>query len=218
MSKISAIDIIHPVTGEIKKSDYKISEDFSSLDVSPKFLSSYVRLHNFRSHTGSSKTKGIADVSGGGRKPHKQKGLGRARAGSIRSSLWRGGAKIFGGFKESSTYAVNMSKKDRRLGFDMSLALRISEGNVVALDGFDFDIKKDKLSKDFLNFIKGSNVLFVFDDDVSFDFMMKIRNRPNVFFALDNFVNVHDLLKYDKIVVCKSVFDKWNALRLCEVS
>lgn len=215
---MSHIDTVNPITGEIKKAFYKISDCFASVDIVPEFLASYVRLGTFRSHIGSSAVKSIDKVSGGGRKPHKQKGLGRARAGSIRSSLWRGGANVFGGPKLASTYAVNLSKRDRKLGFEMTVALRASMGDVFVAENFDFDIKKDNLSKDFLSFIKNSTTLFIFDDSISFDFMMKIRNYPNVFFALENFVNAHDLLKHDKVVVFKSVFDKWNDSRICEVS
>lgn len=214
---MSKIDIINPLTGEIKKDSYQVADRFATVDIVPKFISSYVRLHNFRSHTGSSKTKSIGDVSGGGRKPHKQKGTGNARAGSSRSSLWRGGAQVFGGFKHPLTYSVNLSKRDRRLGFEMCIASRMSTNSLFALDEFKFDIKKDVLSPDFFSFISKSRVLFVFDDSFAFDFLLKIRNYPNVLFVLDQSLNAHDLLKYDKVVVSQSVFSKWNVQKISEV-
>lgn len=210
-STSSMLSIVNPITGVISKNSYKFCDAFS-IEVAPKMVSSYVRLHNFRSHFGSSKVKGMADVRGGGIKPHKQKGLGRARAGSRRSPLWRGGAQIFGGYKPASTYSVNMSKRDRKHAFDMCMSLRIMQENVFVLEDFEFDIKDTKVSKDFLkNF--NDRVLVIYDEMFSIDFLLKIRNRPNMFFVTDQFLTSHDLLKYDKILVSKSVFDRWNFSR-----
>lgn len=211
------LDIINPITGVTEKSSYGVCDRISSVEIVPESISSVVRLHNYRSHIGVSKTKNRSDVSGSGKKPHRQKGTGRARCGSIRSPLWRKGGVIFGGLKLAKTFMVNLPKKVRSSCFDMILKSRILEGNLMIINDFNYSFNSVNISLDFLSLISSKRCLFVVDTSFSLDFMKKIANFPKVNLVDCSFVNVHDILKSDFVLVSKSVFDKWNYVNL-EVS
>ena len=155
---------------------------------------------------GNHKVKNRSEVAGGGRKPWKQKGTGRARQGSIRSPQWRGGGVVFGPVPRS--YSYKLPKKVRRLALRSALSAKVLEENFVVLEGLAFDAPK---TKDFLKVLKDLSIekkaLFVtaeLDENVA----LSARNIPGVTVVTATGINVLDLLGHDKIVVTKAAVEK----------
>ncbi|UFX98560.1 50S ribosomal protein L4 [Candidatus Gromoviella agglomerans] len=185
--------------------DFPVFDEPFAIDM--RHLSSAVRLNEYRSHLGVSKTKSYADVSGGGKKPYKQKGTGRARHGSIRSSIWRGGAVVFGGYKYSKTFAINFSKKERELAFLHAARYVFSNSQVYVLNDFDFILGVTNFDKKSFGTTFCDGCLIVFDDNFPVDFIKKVRNFSFVNFVHINFLTVFDLLKFKNVVFTKCSLD-----------
>ncbi|WP_019415625.1 50S ribosomal protein L4 [Paenisporosarcina sp. TG20] len=155
---------------------------------------------------GNHKVKNRSEVAGGGRKPWKQKGTGRARQGSIRSPQWRGGGVVFGPVPRS--YSYKLPKKVRRLALRSALSAKVLEENFLVLESLTFNSPK---TKDFLKVLKDLSIdkkaLFVtaeLDEYVA----LSARNIPGVSVVTATGINVLDLLGHDKIVVTKAAVDK----------
>ncbi|WP_040225853.1 50S ribosomal protein L4 [Bhargavaea cecembensis] len=155
---------------------------------------------------GNHKVKHRGEVAGGGRKPWRQKGTGRARQGSIRSPQWRGGGTVFGPTPRS--YSYKMPKKVRRLALRSALSTKVREESLIVLEGLAFDAPK---TKDFMKVMGdlsvGKKALFVTaepDENVA----LSARNIPGVTVVSANGINVLDLVGHDKLVMTKSAVEK----------
>ena len=155
---------------------------------------------------GTHAVKNRSAVSGGGRKPWRQKGTGRARQGSIRSPQWRGGGIVFGPTPRS--YAYKLPKKVRRLAIKSVLSQKVLDGDLVVVDGLSFDAPKTKA---FLNVLYGLKVndkaLVVLEDgnDVA---AKAARNLPNVKVVPAEGINVLDAVNYKKLILTQSALQK----------
>ena len=148
---------------------------------------------------GTHKTKTRSEVRGGGRKPWRQKGTGRARQGSIRSPQWRGGGTVFGPTPRS--YRQKMPRKMRRQALRSALSVKAAESQVVLLDALEMAEPKTKEVKGILkNLGIGSSALILLPqrDEV---ILRSVRNLPEVRTLVAQYLNVRDLLKYDYILV-----------------
>jgi large subunit ribosomal protein L4 len=157
------------------------------------------QLANKRQGTQSAKTR--AEVRGGGRKPWRQKGTGRARQGSIRSPQWTGGGIVFA--PKPRDYSFKLNKKEKRAALKSALTSRVLDKKIYVIDELKLDeikTKKMKAVLDNLNITKALVVLNEIDNNV----MLSTRNIPNVKTALTNTINVYDILKYDAFVVTKN--------------
>jgi large subunit ribosomal protein L4 len=155
---------------------------------------------------GTSKVKNRHEVSGGGRKPWRQKGTGRARQGSIRSPQWRGGGIVFGPHPRS--YSYKLPKKVRRLALKSVLSEKVAESALVAVDAFSFDAPK---TKDFAKSLKSLNaegktlvVLEAGNDNAA----LAARNLPNVKVVDAEGINVQDIVNAKKLVVTQAALQK----------
>ncbi len=155
-------------------------------------------LANNRQGTQSAKTR--AEVRGGGRKPWRQKGTGRARQGSIRSPQWVGGGVVFA--PKPRDYSFKLNKKVKRLALKSALSSRVQLNKIVVLDELKFDEIKTKNMKNVLDQLKLNKALIVLDQKDT-NVMLSARNIPNVKTALVNTINVYDILKYDTFVITK---------------
>ncbi len=162
-------------------------------------------LSNIRRSTAHTKTK--AEVRGGGKKPWKQKGTGRARAGSRRSPLWTGGGITFGP-RNLINWQKKINQKMRQKAFCMLLTNKIDNNLLVVLDSMDFD-KKTKAVNEFINkaSLLGKKVLFCLDVKNE-DIERSIRNIENV--KVTSNVNVLDLLKYNNIILTEALLNRIN--------
>jgi len=150
---------------------------------------------------GTQKAKTRAEVSGGGRKPWKQKGTGHARQGSTRSPQWTGGGVVFA--PTPRDYTIKLNKKERRLALKSALTSRVNENKFIVVDELKFDEIKTKKFQTVLNNLKISKALVVVGDDSS-NAVMSARNITAVKTASANTINVYDILKYSTVVATKT--------------
>lgn len=150
---------------------------------------------------GTQKAKTRSEVSGGGRKPWKQKGTGHARQGSTRSPQWTGGGMVFAPVPRD--YSIKLNKKERRLALKSALTSRVAESKFIIVDELKLDAIKTKKFAEVLGNLKVSKALVVLNDNDQ-NVVLSARNIPNVKTALTNTINVYDILKYDTVVTTKA--------------
>ena len=160
-------------------------------------------LANQRQGTQCAKTR--AEVRGGGRKPWRQKGTGRARQGSIRSPQWVGGGVVFA--PKPRDYSFKLNKKVKRLALQSVLSVKALEGKIIVLDELTMTSVKTKEMVKVLENIKCGKALIIMDG-TNKNVMLSVRNIPEVRTASVNTINVYDLLKYNTLVVTKEAVAK----------
>ena len=150
---------------------------------------------------GTQKAKTRSEVSGGGRKPWRQKGTGHARQGSTRSPQWTGGGMVFAPTPRDCTITLN--KKEKRAALKSALTSRVNENKFVVVDELKFDEIKTKNFKAVMNNLKVSKALVVLADNDQ-NTVLSARNIPEVKTSLVNTINVFDILKYNTVVATKA--------------
>ena len=153
---------------------------------------------------GTSKVKNRSAVRGGGKKPWKQKGTGRARQGSIRSPQWRGGGVVFGPTPRS--YAYSMPRKQRRLAIKSVLSQKLIDKDLIVLDQLTMSAPKTKEFKSILDGLKVEGKVLVVSEDKNVQYSAK--NLPNVKVITANGLNVEDVVNYDKLILTKEAIEK----------
>ena len=150
---------------------------------------------------GTQKAKTRSEVSGGGRKPWRQKGTGHARQGSTRSPQWTGGGMVFA--PTPRDYTITLNKKEKRAALKSALTGRVNENKFVVVDELKFDEVKTKNFKAVMNNLKVSKALVVLADNDQ-NTVLSARNIPEVKTSLVNTINVFDILKYNTVVATKA--------------
>ena len=150
---------------------------------------------------GTQKAKTRSEVSGGGRKPWRQKGTGHARQGSTRSPQWTGGGMVFA--PTPRDYTITLNKKEKRAALKSALTSRVNENKFVVVDELKFDEVKTKNFKAVMNNLKVSKALVVLADNDQ-NTVLSARNIPEVKTSLVNTINVFDILKYNTVVATKA--------------
>lgn len=150
---------------------------------------------------GTHDTKGRSEVRGGGKKPWRQKGTGRARQGSIRAAQWVGGGTVFGPTPRS--YAFKLNKKVKRLALKNVLSYKVNENALIAVDAIKFDEVKTKNFVKFLENIKaeGKTMVVVAQEEFTEEVNLSARNIANVFYTYANNASVYELLVYKNLVL-----------------
>ena len=156
------------------------------------------QLANKRQGTQSAKTR--SEVSGGGRKPWKQKGTGHARQGSTRAAQWVGGGMIFA--PKPRDYSVKMNKKEKAAAIKSALSSRVAEEKIYVVDSLTFDEIKTKKMAAVLDSLKVEKALVVLDKKDE-NVILSARNLPEVRTVMSNSINVYDILKYGSLVITK---------------
>jgi large subunit ribosomal protein L4 len=157
---------------------------------------------------GTHSTKGRSEVSGGGRKPWRQKGTGRARQGSIRAAQWVGGGKIF--TPKPRSYDKSMPKKMRRAALRSALSVKASEGEIILVDELKIEEVKTRNMEKAVNTIVGdSTVLLLIPDNTSDydDVKRACSNLTNVKTLLASYLNIRDLLGFEKVLIPVAALD-----------
>lgn len=157
---------------------------------------------NLRRGTASTKTR--SEVRGGGRKPWRQKGTGRARAGSIRSPLWRKGGVTFG--PKPKDYSYSLPKKVKKNALKSALSLKFTEEHLLVLKALDFKQPKTKGGKEFLEKLELDSALVV-DSHQNKNLILSLRNVPRVKVVDSTQVNAYDILKHKWLVFSQSAFE-----------
>ena len=161
------------------------------------------QLANNRQGTQSAKTR--SEVSGGGRKPWRQKGTGHARQGSTRAPQWTGGGIVFA--PKPRDYSFKMNKKEKRIALLSALSSKAAESKSVVLDEFKLDEIKTKKFVEVMNNLKVENALVVLEGENK-NAVLSGRNIPSVKVTATNEINTYDVLKYTTLVVTKAAVEK----------
>jgi large subunit ribosomal protein L4 len=197
MPKVAVYNTAGQQTGEIE-----LNEGIFGVEVNEAVLHQAVVLQLANQRLGTHKTKTRAEVRGGGRKPWKQKGTGRARAGSTRSPIWVGGGITFG--PQPRSYKKALPRKVRRLALKSALSSKIEGGNIFVLEGLKMDAPK---TKEFASVLKNLNLadsktLFVTTGDDA-AVARSANNIPGVKTVTADGLNVYDILYHTKLVLLK---------------
>ncbi len=150
---------------------------------------------------GTQKAKTRSEVSGGGRKPWRQKGTGHARQGSTRAPQWTGGGVVFA--PTPRDYTIRLNKKEKRAALKSALTSRVNENKFIVVDELKFDEIKTKNFKSVMSNLKVSKALVVLADNDK-NTVLSARNLPDVKTSLVNTINVYDILKYNTVVATKA--------------
>ena len=199
MSTVNVVNTKNERVGEIE-----LNESIFNLEVKEYLLHDVVRMQLAARRAGTACTKTRVEVSGGGAKPWRQKGTGRARAGSRRSPLWRGGGVIFG--PKPRDYSFKLNKKVKKQALAMAMSARFQEGNLVVLDDFSMDVIKTKDFVDVMKVLNIENGLIIAEG--ASDNLNKSARNVNGFKVLPSEgLNVYDILLHKKLVLVQPVIE-----------
>ena len=201
MTKVNVLSQTGSSVGEIE-----LNDAIFGIEPNESVLFDAVIAQRASLRQGTHKTKGRSEVSGGGRKPWRQKGTGRARQGSIRSPQWRGGGIVFGPTPRS--YAYKLPKKVRRLALKSALSNKVAETNFVVVDALTLDAPK---TKDFVKVLADLSVAtksLIVTADMNENVALSARNIPGVTVLTAEGINVLDLVSANKVVITKDAVAK----------
>ncbi|MDG0794695.1 50S ribosomal protein L4 [Cohnella ginsengisoli] len=201
MPKVSVYNVSGSAVGEIELSDL-----IFGVNPNASVMHSAVVLQQAAVRQGTHKTKGRSEVRGGGRKPWKQKGTGRARQGSIRSPQWKGGGVVFGPTPRS--YGFKLPRKVRRLAIKSALSSKVIASDIIVLDQLSLATPKTKEFQGILNNLKVGRKALVVTADYENNVALSARNIPGVKFVSANGINVLDVLVHDKLIITKDAVAK----------
>ncbi len=200
MGKIQILDSSKNVVAE-----KEVNPQIFDQEIKPHLLHTVVVAQLAARRRGTASTKTRSEVSGGGRKPWRQKGTGRARAGSIRSPLWKGGGVVFG--PRPRDYSVKVNKKVKRKALQNVLAMKFQEGNLIVIDKIELESHK---TKEFLRFAEslGINDALIVDVEPSKELVLGARNLKNFKVLPQKGLNVYDVMCYEKLVLTRGALEK----------
>lgn len=188
-------------TSAEKVGDIDLNDALFTVEVKPSILHDVVCMQRANRRQGTASTKTRGEVAGSGAKPWRQKGTGRARAGSRKSPIWRGGGRAFG--PRPRDYSYKLPKKVRRLALRMALSARFGEGNLVVLDAFEMEEIKTKEFVKVMDNFDFDNCLIVTGDDNT-TLQLSARNAVGHKVLPVAGLNVYDILKYSKLMLVQS--------------
>lgn len=187
---------------EVGKMD--LNDAIFGVEVNEHLVKMVVTAHLAAERQGTQKAKTRSEVSGGGRKPWKQKGTGHARQGSTRAPQWKGGGVVFAPVPRD--YSFKMNKKEKRAALKSALTSKVQENKVVVLDELKLDAIKTKSMVNVLKNVNADKALVVLNENDE-NVVMSARNIADVKTALINTINVYDVLKYNTLVMTKAAVE-----------
>ena len=196
MESLSVLNI----KGE-KVSTIKLNELVWGIVPNDSVLYDAIRLTQNSLRQGTASTKTRSEVSGGGRKPYRQKGTGRARQGSIRAPHYPGGGIVFGPHPRS--YSIKMNKKERRLALKSALSYKVIESELIIVDKFDASTSKTKDMVSILNNLKLNKKTLIVVDELTENLILSTRNLKNIILIAANEINVLDVVSADNMLITK---------------
>ena len=188
-----------------KVGDIELAENIFAVEVNEDVMHEVVVNYLANQRQGTQSTKTRSEVAGGGKKPWKQKGTGRARQGSIRAPQWIKGGIALGPKPRSYKYTLN--KKVKRLALKSALTTKVLENKLIVLDALELEEIKTKTMAGILANLNVEKALVVLPEN-NLNVQASTRNIPNVKTALVNTINTYDILKYDMFVVTKAAVEK----------
>ena len=200
MANVSVYNIEGKEVGSIELNDAVLGVEINEHLVHMAVVN---QLANNRQGTQSAKTR--SEVSGGGRKPWRQKGTGHARQGSTRSPQWTGGGVVFA--PKPRDYSFKMNKKEKRIALLSALSSKVADNKIVVLDAFNLDEVKTKKFAEVMSNLKVDKALVVIEGENK-NVVLSGRNIPTVKVSATNEINTYDVLKYETLVVTKAAVEK----------
>ena len=198
MKKQSVLNI----KGE-KVKDITLSENVWGIVPNDTVLYDAITLTRNAQRQGTAATKTRSEVSGGGRKPWRQKGTGRARQGSTRAPHWVGGGVVFG--PQPRDYDKKMNRKERRLALKSALAYKVINKELVVVDNFELETTKTKDMKNILNIFEANNtVTLIVVSELTDNVILATRNLGNVILLAADEINTYDVISADKMIITES--------------
>ena len=195
MSKVAVYNMEGAQVGEME-----LNADIFNREVNVPVMHQAVNLYLASQRRGTHKAKTRSFVSGGGKKPWRQKGTGRARTGSIRNPIWRGGGIIFG--PQPRSYGYQMPRKLRRLALVSALSDKAQNNNIIVIDQLAMDAPKTKTMANLLEKLDAKNALLVVGMDQE-NVKKSSRNMPKVLPVEADGINTYNVLAHDKLVISK---------------
>lgn len=201
MAKTNLYDMSGKVVGEIE-----LNDGVFGLEPNVVVMHEAVKNHLANKRQGTQSTLTRAEVSGGGRKPWRQKGTGRARQGSIRSPQWIHGGIAFG--PKPRDFGYGMNKKAKQLAIKSALSAKFQSGNMVVVESIEMNEIKTKSFIAFLNNINANGKALVVMPEVRKNVVLSARNIPNVKTTISSIISTYDILKAEKFIVDKVAVER----------
>ncbi len=196
MPKVVLYDVSGAQIGELE-----LNDNIFGIEPNEAVLYDFVKMQLANKRVGTASSKTRAEVRGGGKKPWRQKGTGRARVGSSRNPVWKGGGITFG--PKPRDYSYKLPKKVRRLAMKSALSSKVIDNSIIVLDQLMMD---DPKTKDFIGILDSlnlENTTLVVTADGNTNVSKSARNIPGVKPLKVDFINVYDLLKYDTLLITR---------------
>lgn len=196
MPKVTLYDMSGAPIGELE-----LNDNVFGIEPNEAVMADFVKMQLANKRQGTHSTKTRAEVRGGGRKPWRQKGTGRARVGSTRNPVWIGGGVAFG--PRPKDYSYKLPKKVRRLAMKSALSTKVKDNTIIVVDKLFFAEPKTKSMVATLQALNIANKTLVVTADGDVNVTKSARNIPGVKPVRVDYVNVYDLLKYDTLLITK---------------
>ena len=189
-----------------KIGEFELSDELFGVTPNQHAIHMVVRMQRAAARSGTASTKKRGEVRGGGAKPWRQKGTGRARAGSSRSPIWRGGGSVFG--PSPRDYSFRVPRKVRRLAFRSALSAAAAGERVTVLEDFVLEVPSTRAGIEILDklSVPGKVMIVVGEDDLNVE--KSFRNLTHVETFLPNEVNTYDILRFDSLLFLKGALEK----------
>ena len=203
-----SIKVLNQLGQEVK--DLNLSEKVFACEANNQVIADVINSQRAAMRQGTADTKTRTEVSGGGKKPYRQKGTGRARQGSTRSPQWRGGGVVFG--PTPRKYNLKVNKKVVKAATRMILSDRLASGNFIAVDKLEL---ADNKTKSFVNVLNALNAnvnkkIIVATLEEDFNLVLAARNIPNVYLQTKSHLSVYDLLNADMFIMTEDAIAKYE--------
>lgn len=194
MPKVALYDMNGAQVGEVELND-------SVFGIKPNeaVLHDFVKMQLANKRVGTSSTKTRGEIRGGGKKPWRQKGTGRARVGSSRNPVWRGGGIVFG--PRPRDYGYTLPRKIRRLAMRSALSSKVQDNQIIIVDELKFGEPRTKLMVKTLELLKAGRKVLLVTADGNANVVKSARNIPGVKPVRVDYINVYDLLKYETLLI-----------------
>ena len=201
---MATVSVYNMEGSEVDKID--LNDKVFAVEVNEHLIHMAVTLQLANKRQGTQKAKTRSEVSGGGKKPWRQKGTGHARQGSIRAPQWKGGGIVFAPSPRS--YSFKMNKKEKAGAMKSALTSRVNEDKFLVMDSLKFDEIKTKKMVNVLDALKVKKALVILDGEDNANVALSTRNIKNVKAVTANAINVYDILKYETVIITKNAVSK----------
>ncbi len=200
---MASVSVFNMAGSEVGKID--LNDSLFGVEVNENLVHQAVLQQLADNRQGTQKAKTRSEVSGGGRKPWKQKGTGHARQGSTRSPQWTHGGVVFAPVPRD--YSFKMNKKEKRFALKSALTSRVQDNKFIVLDELKLDEIKTKKFQEVLDALKVSKAIVILDS-MDKNAILSARNIPNVITAQVNTINTYDIMKYSTVITTKAAVQK----------